>query len=211
VSIEITKTGDAEIHYLRSRDNGVGMAFLPAWAVHNKKLYLAGWPQVIASAIENKTNPLIASAAFKGLRARVSPKASMLGYVNTPEIMKRLYPLQLLFGTVMMNAIARETQSPAPPLWPGSVQSVTKYLRPEISAVSSDERGITLEGFSTGPSIMAIWPATLGAGAAVLAPSLSFPKHQPPQGDVKKTPTTPAPKPKAKSSAKGASGKSVPP
>ncbi len=195
VSIEITKTGDAEIHYLRLRGDGAGMAFLPAWAVHKKKLYLSAWPQVIASAIENKTNPLTASAGFKALRARVSPKASMLGYVNTPEIMKRLYPLQLVVGTILMNAIAREVQSPAPPpLWPGSVQSVTKYLRPEISAVSSDKDGITLEGFSTGPSIMAMWPAALGAGTAVLAPSLSLPKPQPPEPDVKKAPPQPAPK-----------------
>ncbi len=28
------------------------MPFAPAWAIHNDQLYLAGWPQVLVSAIE---------------------------------------------------------------------------------------------------------------------------------------------------------------
>lgn len=146
------KVGETEIHYLRSPGKGFGMAFLPAWAVHKNRLYLALWPQVIASAMENSASPLTESPDYQILRKRFSPAASALLYVNTPEIMKKLYPLQLIFGTLLMNAAAEKTTSAeAVPLWPGSLPGVLKYLTPHMSVVSHDAEGITIEGYGTCP------------------------------------------------------------
>jgi hypothetical protein len=172
--LEQIKSGETEIFYIRTTSmRGPGIALMPAWAIHDKKLYVAVWPQVIASVIENKTQPLAATAQFQTLRGRVAKNASGLLYVNTPEIAKQLYPLELVLGTIFTNAIASELRWTKPmPTWPGSIQSVTKYLLPSIDAVSADADGITFEGYSSVPSVVSICPAAANAGVSVLIPAL---------------------------------------
>lgn len=168
------KVGDTEIRYLRIPGEGPGMAFLPAWAIHKNRLYLALWPQVIASALENDTKPLTAGAAYQTLRKRFSPHGSALVYVNTPEIMKKLYPLQLVGGTLLMNAIAAKTRTEQPiPLWPGSLNGILKYLLPQMNVISHDAQGITFEGYGTTPSILPAMPAVMGMGAFVAIPRMA--------------------------------------
>lgn len=172
--IGIMKVGDTKIHYLRTPARGLGMAFLPAWAVHENRLYVALWPQVIASALENQTPPLTKRPEYQALRKRFAPNASAMMYVNTPEIMKKLYPLQLLGGTILMNAIAGEARTTHPvPLWPGSLQSVLRYLIPSMNAVSHDVEGITFEGYGTCPSLLPTSPLITSLGVAAALPAVN--------------------------------------
>ncbi|MBN1943312.1 MAG: hypothetical protein JW849_08465 [Phycisphaerae bacterium] len=172
--VEKMKVGDTEIHYLRTSGQWAGAAFLPAWAVHENRLYLALWPQIIASAIQNTAEPLTASAEYQALRKRFAPNASAMIYVNTPEIMKKLYPLQLVGGTVLMNVIAARTETNLPvPLWPGSLQSVLQFLIPQMNVISHDAEGITFEGYGTCPSVLPAGPMVVGAGVAAALPAVN--------------------------------------
>lgn len=170
--IEIMNVGDTKIHYLRVPDIWAGVAFLPAWAVQNNRLYFALWPQVIASALQNTTEPLTQRPEYQELRKRFNPNASAMVYVNTPEIMKKLYPLQLVGGTVLMNAVAAKTGTNLPvPLWPGSLNSVLQFLMPQMNVISHDADGITFEGYGTCPSILPAAPVVIGAGVAAVIPA----------------------------------------
>ncbi|MBN1554944.1 MAG: hypothetical protein JXA11_09375 [Phycisphaerae bacterium] len=172
--IGVMNSGDTKIHYLRIPIEGPGMAFLPAWALHENRLYLALWPQVIASALRNPTEPLTQSAEYQALRKRFAPNASMMIYVNTPEIMKKLYPLQLVGGTLLTNLIAEKARTTQPiPLWPGSLQSVLQYLIPQMNVLSHDAEGITFEGYGTCPSLLPTAPVVMGAGAAAAIPAIT--------------------------------------
>ncbi|MCD4825158.1 MAG: DUF3352 domain-containing protein [Phycisphaerae bacterium] len=175
-SLEIFKSGKTDIRYLRFTGGrpGAGMFVLPAWAIHKKRLYIALWPQVIASALENKTAPLTTAAAFKKTRAHVSANASGLFYLNTPEVLKKVYPLYLVGGTGLSNAagqaLAREfggnigLDKISFPL-PDSLQGLIKYAMPDISSVSSDAKGITFEGYGSTP-LVGVVPIAVTAIAA---------------------------------------------
>ncbi|MCD4825157.1 MAG: DUF3352 domain-containing protein [Phycisphaerae bacterium] len=183
VSLETFKSGKTDIRYLRfaGRRPGPGMFVLPAWAIHKKRLYIALWPQVIASALENKTAPLTTAAAFKKTRRRVSANASGLFYVNTPEVLKKVYPLYLIGGTALSNAagqqLARQFGIGAIsfPL-PDSLQGLIKYAMPDISSVSSDAKGITFEGYGSTPSIGVVPVAA--ATVAIAMPALQQAKDK---------------------------------
>jgi len=171
--IQTRKVGDTEIHYLRTVAPGKGMIFLPAWAIHNGRVYLALWPQVIASALENPTSPLTASEAFQAQRSRLAPNGSALVYVNTPQILQKLYPLFLIGGTALMNHLAYQARTATPvPLLPGSLNDILRHITPQISVISHDEQGITFEGYGAVPSILPGLPVLVGTGAAVLLPAL---------------------------------------
>ncbi len=170
--IEKMTVAEIEIHYLRTPASKAAMAFLPAWAVHNDRLYLALWPQVIASTLSNKTQPVTETDAFKKLQTRVSAKPSMLSYINTPQIVKRLYPIQLIAGTMISNVMRTQLGAAKLPIMPDTLENVLQFLQPEVGVVSHDETGITFEGFGSTPSLVSV-PAGAALGTAIALPSLN--------------------------------------
>lgn len=180
--LQTLRVKGTSIRYLRMPSGDMEKALLPAWAIHDGRLYLAAWPQVIASTLENKANQthptqptktLLATPAYKTLRAKVSPNASGLLYCNTPQIARQFYAIQLIFGTILSNEMIKNGVVDSMPLMPGSIASVTKYMIPSIDVVHADETGITFEGYSSGPSLGAALPVVFGAGAAIAVPAIS--------------------------------------
>ena len=178
--LQTLRVKGTSIRYLRMPRGEVTQALLPAWAIHDGRLYLAAWPQVIASTLENKANQthptqptktLLTTPDYKTLRAKVSPNASGLIYCNTPQIARQFYAIQLIFGTILSNEMIKNGVADSMPLMPGSIASVTKYMIPSIDVVHADETGITFEGYSSGPSLGAALPVIVGAGAAIAVPA----------------------------------------
>ena len=179
-TIDTLKVGRAEIRYL-SMPGRLPPFVAPGWTVHKDRLYLAAWPQVIASAIENNgvVKPLTAEPVFRKARARVSPKASIVCYVNTPKIIRQVYHWTLIGWTIGANAIAGNTPVRANPGWLPALSTLEKHIWAEISAVSADEGGITFEGYGSTPAMgAAFMPLASPLSVAVLMPALSSARRQ---------------------------------
>ena len=176
-SLEVLKSGKAEIHYIQNIDRDA--PFAPAWAVHKGKLYFALWPQVVVAAIENSgKKPLVANAAFKKLRGRFSSKPTTLAYIDTPAIVRNMYNLLLLGWSLGAAEMADELNIEAAPLVGllPSLSKFEKYLSPEAVAVSSDAEGITIESYGSIPIISNYISSALTTApvtAAVMIPAIS--------------------------------------
>ncbi|HAU38797.1 MAG TPA: hypothetical protein DCX07_13905, partial [Phycisphaerales bacterium] len=96
----------------------------------------------------------------------------MLCYVNTPAIVRQLYPLSLLGGSMGTNLLVSQGGVEGGVLWPLPMSRLEKYLTPEISVVSFDDKGITLEGYSAGPSLTTGLPAAAALGTSISLPAL---------------------------------------
>jgi len=169
------KIGGIEISYLHAPN----LQFvLPAWAVHKNRLYLAAWPQVIVSTINNQTPPLTSDQEFKQLRGHLSPNASGLTYVNIPKLTKGLYPLSLIFGTALMNQLSNQLPNGLPdegpiPYWPIALSTLLKYSWAEVDTISHDATGITFESYGSNPVSISATPLVVAGGVSVLLPSLN--------------------------------------
>lgn len=149
-SIETVKVGKQTIRYVALPMGPVPVA--PAWTVYKDKLYIAAFPQVLQVAIANDgKDPLTASGAFKACRTKVSRDASMLSYVNTPQIIGQVYNLVLVGWTLGANAGSSEGPFSLKPAWLPAMSKLAHYLPPSISAVSSDKTGIIFEQTGTLP------------------------------------------------------------
>ncbi|MHC4982757.1 MAG: heavy metal-binding domain-containing protein [Planctomycetota bacterium] len=175
--IKAMKAGKAEIHYFAASVDHFPLPIAPAWAVHEGKLYVALWPQVVAAAIENppvgarkaeahssQQKMLVRTSIFTEAHKMVSRKASILVYVNTGRIFKRLYPLLLVGGTMGANALRSQVGVDEPHKWLPSLPGLSKYLGAYIAAVSSDETGITYEEYGSTPL-----PGAAGVTSAPIA------------------------------------------
>ena len=165
-SLETVKVGRTQIRYLAfsTRDP---IPFAPAWAIHKDKLYIAGWPQVIQTAIEGPARPPITQdPAFRKTRAKVGANASILLYANYPKIVRQVYNWGLLGWTVGASVLPHETGIKARPDWLPSLSKLEKYLWPQIGAVTADAKGITFEGYGSLPApdmLLSPLPAALSS------------------------------------------------
>ncbi len=149
-AIRKMKSGKTEIYYLVTGESDVPI--LPAWAIHNNRLLLALWPQVLAGAIEAETPALSSQKYFATLRSQVSKNSSILVYLDTPRLVRALYPLQLVASSFMANTVGSKTPDAQWFLPLGnSLQETLRYLRPGITAVSSDNTGVTIDCIGPGP------------------------------------------------------------
>ena len=175
-SLESVKYGKLEVHYLQNALYDIPLA--PAWAVAKGKLHIGLWPQVVAAAIEaDGKKSLVRSAAFQKLRGRVSAKPSSLTYVDTPAIVRNFYNLLLLGWTAGANELTREFRGnlKARVDWLPALSKIEKYLSPEISAVSADATGLTIESYGSVPIISNYMTSALTVapvGAAILVPAV---------------------------------------
>jgi prepilin-type processing-associated H-X9-DG protein len=162
--IKAMKVGKTEIRYVSAAADDFPLPVAPAWAIHEGKLYVALWPQVIVAAIEDppagaaKKQPkagsegrLIDTAVFREARAKLGKSPSIIAYVNTGRLVKRLYPLMLAGGTMGANALQSELAIPGAQAWLPSLPRISKYLGPYVAAISSDDEGIVYEEFGSMP------------------------------------------------------------
>jgi hypothetical protein len=172
--IETFKVDRTEIHYL-SGSCGFPMPIAPAWAIHKDRLYIAAFPQVIANLIGKNGGggSLAAEANFRKVREKISAGPSAICYVNTPKIIRQMYPTFLLLWTLCANAMDEEISLDPKPHWLPALSTLEECLWPEINAVSSDERGITFESYGALPGTGTVLAGSpLGASAAFIVPSL---------------------------------------
>ena len=169
-----TSAGVAVRYVAFSHDEPIPVA--PAWAVHKDRLYIAAWPQVVVAAAGGTAEkPLAADPAFVALRNRVSPNASALSYVNTPGLLRRFYGAVLLGGTAATNMAGRFAPAIKPEMLP-PLPKVEKYIWADITAVSSDDKGITIESYGSLPGCLSSWAGSNALQAplmvSILVPSL---------------------------------------
>ncbi len=172
------KSGDLTVHYVHILRGRMAWAS-PAWAVHGNRLYVAIWPQIIVTAVQNQSTPrLTDNKAYQASRAKLAANASALAYVDTPELTRRFYGvLPAAWNMVFANfgrEIPREMRSevmklvtPAtmPPL-----HVLLKYILPDMAAISSDSTGITFESCGTvGP---VVGGPLVPVGAALVIPAV---------------------------------------
>jgi len=123
----------------------------PAWAVHAGRLYVGPYPQVVAAAAAGpaeKTLPQ--SEKFAALRKRVAASASGLVYVNTPGLCRRLYGVPMAAWSLACNVIGARTGLELRPEMLPALPKLEKFLSPDIWALSSDAKGITIESYGSG-------------------------------------------------------------
>jgi len=176
---QTAKAGRTDVRFLSLASKKMPIPVAPAWAIHKGKLYIAGWPQVIQSTIENngKTS-LLKQAGYARFRQKLPAKASMLAYVNVPKITRQVYPLSLLGGTMGLNFLAGYADRPAKTVWPLPLSRLEKYLWPEISTVSADSKGITITSYGSQLSMFISGPSGGAVMVSVLYPSLSRAKGE---------------------------------
>ena len=176
------KSGEIEVHYV-AMPGDIPLPVAPAWAVHNGKFYLAAFPQVVAAMAGGTTQkPLAQSADFAAFRKRLSPGASALSYTNTPSLVRRLYGAVLLGGTAATNMLGKFAPSIKPEMLP-PLPKVEKYLWPDIAAISSDAKGITIESYGSLPSYLT---SNLPGAGTSLATSILLPTIGRARGQAKR-------------------------
>ncbi len=175
ISLETTHAGRIEIHYLAGQFP-MPWPVAPAWAIHEDRLLVAAWPQVLKTVLDrgDDIKQLSTSASFAKHRSRVARNASVLSYTNTPKIMRQIYPSLIMFGTMGTNALAMKMPVEAKPDWVPALSTLEKYLWPDIMTISSDEKGITFETYGSLPGTGSLLtPFNSPVAAAILLPSLN--------------------------------------
>ena len=173
-SLHMLKAGDTEIHYLVSRGGFIPMPFLPAWAVHKDKLYLALYPQVIKAAIDNEgKNPLIGSPRYAALKARINANSVGLAYVNTPQLIGRHYAMSLVLTYVLANETHGRNDRPITPDFLPAMSVISTYVPECVQTVGADDTGVLFERHGSLP-LTGLVDAFFTAGP-MLIPTVAIP------------------------------------
>jgi len=150
--LETLKFDRAEVHYLSFASARGFIPIAPAWCVHEERLYVALWPQVIQSTMQNvKHRKLTQDAEFRRLRSHLKNKHSIVLYVDLPSLIRANYHWLLLGSTGAANALGRELEIALKPDWLPALSTIEKYLWPDITGISSDAEGITFESYGSMP------------------------------------------------------------
>lgn len=152
--VETLKFARANIRYLALPSRREPMPVAPAWAVHKNSLMLAGYPQVIQSALARNgaIKPLAQTADFRSARGRIAGKPSMLFYCNGPKMARQVYHWAMVGWTMAANALAGEGVMDAHASWLPPLATIEQYLRPSIAAICPDADGITFESYGSLPN-----------------------------------------------------------
>ena len=187
-SLMKTSAGRVEVHYVSFASKSF-VPVAPAWAIYEDRFYLALWPQVIQSTIQNVTTPIVADAKFAQWRAMVADKPSVMTYSNLPKIARQLYNIALLGWTVAAGQLSQSTPIAANPDWLPALSAIEKYLWPNISTISADATGVTIESYGSLPfgGLATMWPTSPLMSMSSL---LLHHKVQPEQSPPKASPTT---------------------
>ena len=182
--IRSCKVGTLEVHYVAISGRGIATwlgVVAPAWAIHDGRLHVAAFPQVVAAAATGAAEkPLTESPAFADVRKRLSPTPSILMYVNTPGLLRKLYGVPLVGWTLMTNMLGRQVGPALTPEMLPILPKIEKYLTPDICAVSADAKGITIESYGSGVGGGMIAGSPVGPAmmASIALPSLGGARMQ---------------------------------
>jgi len=147
-TLRTTTAGNTKITYVHLAGTQVPLA--PAWAVHDGKLIIAGWPQVVSAVITGtREGPLHESEDFRSAWKRLSAPPSAVVYENSPKVTRRLYGLLMMATPVFTAELRGSSASGIGADWLPTLATFEKHLRPGILAVSSDAEGITLESYGS--------------------------------------------------------------
>ena len=180
-AVRAMKAGTAEIRYVTNISRDV-FPIAPAWAIHEGKLYVALWPQVIAAAVDpaarpSGRKPLADAPAFAQLRSKLADKPVMMAYVNWPALVREFYPLALMGWTALSNM--RDIPLPLRPDWLPPPAVLETYLAAQLDAVSAGEDGILFESHSSLPSGGPMMSVTsVSMGVAIALPALTQAREQ---------------------------------
>jgi len=161
--LAMAKFGDMDVHYMKLPR----MPIAPAWGMYKDRLYIALWPQVVAStarATGEKPGALTDDKAFMAGIGHFSDKPMAVTYTNLPQLVKQFYGFLMLGWTMGSMELQHEGINVSPADLP-TIGQIEKYLGPSMSAISCDKDGLTFEGYSSVP--------TLGLGNAVAMAPLS--------------------------------------
>ncbi|MCE5277538.1 MAG: DUF3352 domain-containing protein [Planctomycetaceae bacterium] len=172
--------GAGAISYIAFAGESVPVA--PAWTIQNNRLHLALFPQVLTAATVKPAAGLATTARFMHYRKLVSPNASMIAYTDSPRLLQQVYPLLLASWSAAANASREIPLALRADMLP-TLLAVRKYVSPEISALSSDDGGVTFERYSTlpaGDAFVGLAPVAVAVAVPVVGSAL---------GEARKTAT----------------------
>ena len=174
LSFRDTTVGDLKIHYLALP------IIRPSWAIRNGVLYVAAYPQVIASAA--RYNPasdksILDNESFAALRKQLGQnKATSVRFTDLPKTAPAVYPMWLFMSgyTGFLDIFV----GPSPAMMLPPLDQLIANLGPAGSASWVDDAGWHMNGVSpfpgasalgTDPTISAMPPVML----SILLPSLN--------------------------------------
>ena len=169
-----TVVGDLKIHYLALP------VIRPSWAIKNGVLYVAAYPQVIASAAQYdpaNDKSILDNESFVSLRKQISAKnATSVRFSDLPKTAPAVYPMWLFMSgyTGFLDIFV----GPSPAMMLPPLDKLIANLGPAGSASWVDDAGWHMNGVSpfpgasalgTDPTISAMPPLAL----SILLPSLN--------------------------------------
>jgi len=145
--IDRAKFGEMDVRYVSMPV----MPIAPAWGIYKDRLYVALWPQVVASAARTSGEQPGKLTDHKGFAAglsHMSPKPMYVSFVNTPQLIRPFYGAAMIGWTMTMSYAQNMGLSPADLPTMGQIE---KYLWPSVSAISLDDGGLMFESYSSLP------------------------------------------------------------
>ena len=185
VKIEQAVYGDMKVRFVSVSNTDI--PFAPAWGMYKGRLYVALWPQVVASSARvggERPGELTNHAGFAAGLSHMSSKPVSVGFINPPQLVKPFYGFAMAGWTKTVN------DSPAVAMLRGAGLDVTaaslptigqieKYLWPAVSTVSLDNGGLMFESYTSIPMFgLADAAGTMPVLAAVAVPALTSARVQ---------------------------------
>ena len=171
----VSRIGRTDIHYVTIPDREMPLS--PAWAVHDGRLYLAAWPQVVQAALAGEQGKaLTAHPAFARAREHLSAKPVSMSFVNIPAVVRLVYPVGLIGWNVIAAEMRDRLDVEVSPTWLPALSSFEKYLWPTVTAVSAEEDGIVFEEYGSVPGFSGL--ASMSSAISMLMPALTRARSQ---------------------------------
>ena len=152
VEFRTTQAGGTSIHYL-------AIPFItPAWAVKDGNLYVALYPQIVASAAAPRQGTILENPDFQAVRKRLgegAEKASGLSFMNLPQTAGSAYTTLLMLTRLPLGAADLfGLKAPAMALPP--LHELQKHLTPAGAFSWADESGFYWRSISPFPGAEAV-------------------------------------------------------
>jgi len=128
----------------------------PAWGVHKDRLYVALWPQVVASAARTsgeQPGKLTDNKGFAAGMSQMSPKPMCVSFTNTPQLIRPFYGLAMIGWTMAAGEVRRNVGIDLSPADLPTMGQIEKFLWPAMSSISLDNDGLMFESYSSLPSL----------------------------------------------------------
>ncbi len=149
----------------------------PAWMVHEGRLYVALWPQVLQTVLASEITPITENESFQTALASISGEPISLTYVDTPELIRLSYGAILLGGTAAVGEASR-TGLPVDQSFVPSLARLEQLLTPELSAVCVDEEGISYEFSGALPMVSLVANLNVAPLTGMMIPALAEARSQ---------------------------------